>query len=608
MEIKELILLMRRNIRYIVLGFILGAGFGIFASEIQTPAYEATTKVFISRARQQSNSDMLSLSDEQLLAINLQLTKSQPVLNDVSSQLGGKIDADNVQVGAIPNTLIIQIKVQDSDSQRAATIANLLFQMLVQQNETLLSGRYMGLETAINEQVDQVQKQIEELQSQISQINDSGIQEQLAQVNQQIEQLKAEISSIEEEITSFPDSPAPLELISIAEKEARLDQLHSLMTLYQQIQTNLTYVGKPGQGGSSLENPQLTTLQSTLGLYQQINSTLINNRENVRLARAQSRQNLLQIVVATPPKNPIRPMPILYILVGGVVGLTLAATAILLIDHLDDSLKSASQIEEQLGLSVLGFVFENSHINNGMVTLHDPFSKEAEAFRALGASVEIVGAGKSSPALLVVNAEPTDARISLAANLAVINAQQGKQVVLLDGDFKNPHLHNLFGIENQNGFAELLNGNLDIKSACHMVKDVEGMTLIPSGIAEKNLTTWLDAKKWEQLLSELQYQADLVIVDGPPADVADAQILASKMGAILLTIRCGHTRVDSAQTTLRRFQLIGVRVMGAVLNYALQPRIFNIKIFPLKKFRFRNRKDTHEVNNETGDVPVTPSQ
>ena len=107
MEIKDLILLMWRNVRYIILGLVLGAGIGIVVSKIQTPVYEATTKVFVSRARQQSNSDMLSLSDEQLLAINLQLAKSQPVLNDVSSQLGSKIDVDNIQVEPIPNTLII---------------------------------------------------------------------------------------------------------------------------------------------------------------------------------------------------------------------------------------------------------------------------------------------------------------------------------------------------------------------------------------------------------------------------------------------------------------------------------------------------------------------
>ena len=601
MDIKDLILLMWRNFRYIVLGLALGAGIGIFVSKIQAPIYEATTKVFVSRARQQGNSDMLSLSDEQLLAINLQLTKSQPVLNDVSSQLGSKVDADNIQVGAIPNTLIIQIKVQDINPQRAAAIANLLVQILIQQNETLLSGRYMGFENAINEQIDLVQKQIEGLQTQINQINNTGIQEQLTLVNLQIEQLKAEISVLEQEIASFPDSPAPLDRISLAEKEARLDQLHSLMTLYQQVQTNLTYIGKPVQNGSSLENPQLTTLQSTLGLYQQINTTLINSRENIRLARAHSKQNIMQIVSATPPKNPVRPMPVLYFLLGGIVGLVLTATAILMIDHLDDSLKSDDQIKDLLDLPVLGFIFENK---NPIVTSRDAFSEEAEAFRALGAIVEVAGAEKNLRTLMIMNAEPTDAKTIIAANLAIINAQQGKRVILLDADLKRPHLHSLFGMENKNGFAELLNGELDLNRACHVVKDVEGLTLIPSGVMEKESKTWLNAKKWDQLLLELQKQADLVVVDSPRADVADAQILASKVNAVLLAIKPWHTRIDPAQTTLKRLKLTGVWVMGTVWNRTQQSRL---KILPLAKIRLPNRKDTHEINGETRDLPVSPS-
>ena len=103
MDLKDLILLMWRNIRYIILGLVVGAGIGLVASKVQAPLYEATAKVFVSRTRQQGNSDMLSsLSDEQLLAINLQLIKSQPVLNDVSTQLGSKISADNIQAGRSP--------------------------------------------------------------------------------------------------------------------------------------------------------------------------------------------------------------------------------------------------------------------------------------------------------------------------------------------------------------------------------------------------------------------------------------------------------------------------------------------------------------------------
>jgi hypothetical protein len=103
----------------------------------------------------------------------------------------------------------------------------------------------------------------------------------------------------------------------LTEKRAQLDQLHSLMSVYQQIQANLTYIGKPAPSGSSLENPRLITLRSTLDLYKQMNATLINNLENIHLAGTQSKQYIMQIVSATPPKNPVRPISTLYVLLGG---------------------------------------------------------------------------------------------------------------------------------------------------------------------------------------------------------------------------------------------------------------------------------------------------
>ncbi|MBV5267902.1 MAG: hypothetical protein JZU67_05255, partial [Burkholderiaceae bacterium] len=317
--------------------------------------------------------------------------------------------------------------------------------------------------------------------------------------------------------------------------------------------------------------------------------------------RAQSKQNVTQIVSATPPKNPVRPMPTLYFLLGGVVGLALTATAILMLDHLDDSLKSAGQVEKLLGLPVLGLVFDNKQTKKRLVTAHDPFSSEAEAFRALGASLEIIGTGKNIRTLMIVNAEPADAKTSIAANLA------GKQVILLDGDIKRPHLHTLFGVENQRGFSELLNDRVDIKSACHFVKDVEGLSLIPSGVSENDSTGWLDAEKLTRLLSCLQQQADLVIVDSPPADVADAQILASKMDAVLLAIRVGHTRVESAQATVRRFQLIGARVAGAVLNHTIQHQKINKQLLTWLKTITAKKLKPAEVDNEIDASPISLS-
>jgi capsular exopolysaccharide synthesis family protein len=563
-KIKDLFKLLLHNLVFILLGLILGVGIGNYVAENQPPLYEASTKIFVNRTRQQSNADILSISNEQMLAINLQMAKSPQILTEVANRIGSQVDPDSIIVEVIPNSLIIQIKVQDSDSQRAATIANLLVETLIWQNESLLSGFYSGFETAIIEQITPAQIQIDQLQAEISQLKTSGIQEQLNQVNSQIAKIKTEITELEKSIASFPKTLSPVEVIALAEKQAQLDQLHSLMNLYQQIQTNLTYVGKPAQNESGLDNPRLAALQASLDIYQQMNYGLVKDRENIRLARAQSKQNVTQIVAAAVPKNSVRPIPILYILLGGFVGFALTVTVVMLLDHLDESLKSVSQVEELLDLPVMGIVDEVVINGHPLMTLHEPTSAEAQGYYTLGADLEINGVGNKIRTLMIMNAEAAAAPTNIAANLAIGYAQQGKTVVLIDGDLRKPVLHKLFGLENRKGFAELIDGHVETINACTRVKEVNGLSFVAGGKLETDNMRWLDPQKLARVLVSLKNYAEIIIVNSPAAGAADAQVLASQMDAVLLAIQAGHTRLDSVSATLRRFQVIDARVTGII--------------------------------------------
>ena len=558
MQIKDLLQLMWRNVGYLVLGIVLGAGIGLVISVRQTPLYEATAKIFVGRTSQQPSSDVLLLDDEQLLAINLQLAKFLPVDN-ISSK------AANIQIAEIPNTQILTIKVQAKDPQLAANIANSVVQSLIQQNVTLLSGRYTGFENAVNERIVEVQKQIDNLQTQINQTTDTGIQEQLDQVNQQIEKINTEISGLEQEISNFPTFPTPLEDYLISEKQAQVDQLHSLLTLYQEIQSNLTFIGKPGNNGESLGNPRLTTLQATLELYQQINSNLINNRETVLMASAQASQYIMPIVSATPPYSPVLPMPVPFFLIGGLAGLALTAIAILMIDHMDDSLKTVGQIEELLGLPVLGFVATKKSIRSEVLFSHDPSPREIEALRDLAVNIDLIAGDKKVSTLLVTNIEPIGNKTTIAANLAIIKAQLGKRVILLDGDLRQPHLHNLFKLENKEGMIDLLSDEFDSTGLIQVADEHNSFTVIPSGIVPIDTMKFPDAENLTRLFPKLRTHADLIIVDGPAAEVADTQMLASKVDAVLLLINSGHTNADRTQAAVKRLEFAGARVLGAVL-------------------------------------------
>ena len=307
-----------------------------------------------------------------------------------------------------------------------------------------------------------------------------------------------------------------------------------------------------------------TNLQSTLDQYQQIYLGLLKSLEANRSAGLQSTASLTQLDPAVAPKAPVRPMPALYVLLGGFIGLALAAAALLVVDHLNNPLKTARQAEGLLGVSVLGRVSDGGQTGKRLAGLHAPTSADAEADRALGASIDLVSAGRNLWTIMVTCAGTAECETNVAANLAYAFAQQGKRVILVDADRKHPHLHTLFGVANEKGWADIVKGGRRSNGTSQSISSVEGLTLIPGGNAAKDSTGWVDAEKWLGLFNDWQKLADLVIVESPPAELADTQTLASKVDVALLVVREGQTHADWAQAAVTRFQLAGAKVVGIV--------------------------------------------
>jgi capsular exopolysaccharide synthesis family protein len=566
MEIKDLLSLIWRKRLIVLVGLFLGIALGFVVVKFQTPVYEAKTQLLISRSRQQNNTDMLNLGEDQLVSTNVQLAKSQPVLEAVSAQLGSKVIAENIQASALPNTLIIQIKVQDKSPERAATIANTLVEVLIQQNADIVSGRYIAFESSLNSQIDEIQKQIGDLQSQINQINEKSISEQLAQVNKQIEQLNDEITVLDDEINSFPALLSDKQRIIMNQKQSQLDQLRSMLSLYQQIQTNLTFIGKPGQTGVSRDDPRLNSLQSTLNLYQQLYLSLIDSRESINLDRMQNTPNITQIDPAAIPKEPVRPMPLLYILVGAVVGLGLSITAILLLDHFDDTLRTSQNVQEVLGIPILGKISEahrKPHASGdpSFTARDDP--ELMNAFGSLRINVNRLMLRKSVKSVLMTSPSRGDGKTMISVNLADAFALSGKKVVVVDADLYHPRIHVRFGLDNKQGLTNILTDGLGWKE---VAKTSRKISVIPGGPASSSSAMLLESDSMGKLLEELQANFDVIILDGPPLFVMDAQILASRAGGVLMVVRLGDTITAVARSMLDQLRLMDASVLGAVLN------------------------------------------
>jgi capsular exopolysaccharide synthesis family protein len=565
MEPKELISLYRRWIWLVIAGMILGLASGFFASKMQTPIYEASAKVLVTRSRQQGGTDVLSISDQQLVLTYLQLLKTRPVLKEVESKLSTKIDADNITVDIVADTQIIQIKVQNKSADQAFAIANSLVQILIEQNETLYAGRYSAYEEGLNSQITQVEKQISTLQGQITQINQANVEEQLNLVNQQTTDLQAEISNLEKDIAKFPSILSAVDRARLTEKQNQLDQLRSLLTLYQQIKTNLTYIGKPVQAGSGLDDLRVTSLQSTLNLYQQLYLNLLNNLTAMKLARVQSTPTVSPIEEAVIPKRPIRPVPLLYTGLAGLVGLIVAAGAIVLIDYLDDTIKSSRKIQDVLGVPVIGEISEtipNNKVRNFRSADYST-SSLLNAFGILRINVSRLVTEKSLKTILITSPSLGEGKTTIATNLASAFVRSGQKVILIDGDLYHPTLHSRLGLDNQKGLTDILAKNLDWENA---TRNFGGITILTSGAQTSTSAVLLESDGMTKLLDQLEKQFDLIIVDGPPLFVEDSLIMASKVGGILLVVRQGGTITASARAMLDQLNLIGASVLGVALN------------------------------------------
>jgi capsular exopolysaccharide synthesis family protein len=565
MDLKELITLYRRRFWLLLAGLALGLISGFVVSELQSPIYEAATRVLITRSRPQGIADVLSLSDQQLVLTYQQLLKTRPLLNEAESRLGIKIDQSNIKVSVVVNTQIIEIKVQDKNAEQASDIANALVQILIEQNETLQAGRYAVYEESLNTQIAQVQEQINNLQGQITQINQASVDEQLALVGQQIADLQDQISTLEKDIAKFPALLTTADRASLSEKQTQLDQLRSLLYLYQQIQTNLTFIGRPVQNANERDDPQITSLQSTLNLYQDLYLNLLNDLTAVKMARVESTPTVSQIEAAVIPESPVRPVPLIYTALSGILGLFISSGAILLIDYFDDTLRSSEKISQVLDLPVLGEITDTYQITKIKKYQSNGHGKSLllNAFGILRINVNRLATQGALKTILITSPSRGEGKTTIAMNLAAAFIQSGRKVVLLDADLLHPALHQRFGLDNDRGLHEILMDDVNWHDVVH---DCGGISVITSGGNAASSTSLLESKKMSQLLRHLQTEVDFVIVDGPPLFIVDSQILASRVGGILLVIRRGDTLTAVARAMLDQLKLIDANVLGVVLN------------------------------------------
>jgi uncharacterized protein involved in exopolysaccharide biosynthesis len=328
MEGRQLFLILRRWAWVLALGLIIGLLAGYAASNLQQPVYAASTKLLVSNQLQGKTSDFAGLNNDQLVETYIELLNTDHLREATSKKIGVQIGASQISVQRVAHTQIIELRAESHNPEQAAQIANAMVSILISENGTTRTEQYAAQEATLSKQADQVKEQIDTLQAAYEQAVADNHKAQLSNIDKQLAAIQAELSALQTEIAKLNNALTADDRAQLAEKQLRIDQLQASYKIYDEIRANLIVLGKPSQVTNTEDDPRLQEMKATISLYQDTYNQLVSNLQSTRLARLQQTPNAAQIEEASVPEKAVRPIPLLYSLLSGVVGLLLAAAPI----------------------------------------------------------------------------------------------------------------------------------------------------------------------------------------------------------------------------------------------------------------------------------------
>ncbi|OIO88667.1 MAG: hypothetical protein AUK03_15860 [Anaerolineae bacterium CG2_30_64_16] len=318
------------------------------------------------------------------------------------------------------------------------------------------------------------------------------------------------------------------------------------------------------------DDNQRMRLETSLAQYRSTYSSLLSSYQQIRLAEAQATDNVAIAKPARVPELPIRPRTMTNTLLAAVVGAMIAVGAAFLIEYLDDTIKTPDDVARVSGLSTLGAIarLKETGGTRQLVAWLQTKAPESEAYRTLRTNIQFSSVDKPVRSLLVTSAGPSEGKSTTAANLAVVMAQTGQRVVLVDTDLRRPVMHKVFGVANNTGLTSaLLNGEQVVLDGHLQGTEVENLSLLTSGPIPPNPSELLGSHRMARLVEKLAGQADLVIFDSPPVlAVTDAAVMGRQVDGVVLVVDAGQTREQVLAQAAAELQQTGANLLGVVLN------------------------------------------
>jgi len=285
---------------------------------------------------------------------------------------------------------------------------------------------------------------------------------------------------------------------------------------------------------------------------------------------AEGEQSPVQVTILTPadvPNEPVSPNVRLNLVLGLLLGLALGLAVALLIEVFDTRIRTETHVRQLSDAPILGGIaFDKQAPKRPLIVQAEPNSPRAEAFRSLRTNLQFLDVEGGPRSFVVTSSVEAEGKSTTTANLAIVLAQSGARVLVIDGDLRSPSVADLFGIEGGVGLSDVLIGRVRLQDAVQ-VWGLKNLALLPAGTVPPNPSELLGSQAMVSLLRHVEKEFDVVLIDGPPLlPVTDSAILAKQVRGALVVVAAGRTHRGQLGGALDSLGHVGAHVGGLVLT------------------------------------------
>ncbi len=329
---------------------------------------------------------------------------------------------------------------------------------------------------------------------------------------------------------------------------------------------------------------EYSLLKRDLDTNRQLYEGLLEKLKEAGVSAGLRSNNFRIVDVARVPTGPIEPNIPRNLSFAFMLGLTSGVGLAFLLEGLDNTVRTTEQAQMISGLPPLGMiplgsrtaregatakrlVIATSKEAVELITQVRPQSQMAESYRALRTSLLLSSLGAPPKVIMITSALPQEGKTTTSINCAVVLAQKGIRVLLIDADLRRPSIHKTLGMGPRSGLSNVLTGSATLEQAITRSSILPNLSVLPAGTPPPNPAELLASTNMRDVLDQLRGEYDHIVLDTPPTlSVTDAVVLSPRADAIVLVIRSGQTTKQALRRSRDILTQVNAKVSGVLLN------------------------------------------